>query len=81
LLGVGVLVVRTTKLHQGVMAHCEGMFEGMPDTFPPKRMMGGIDEIRVNTARILDWLQAGKEQADEREVSEVASVEGVHDAA
>jgi hypothetical protein len=34
------------------------MFERMPDTFPPKRMMRGIEEIRVNTTQILERLEA-----------------------
>ena len=60
LVGVSVLVVRARapKLHERLMAHCEGMFERMPDTFPPKRMMRGIEEIRVNTAQILERPEA-----------------------
>jgi len=33
------------------------MFEHMPEDFPPKRMMGGIEEIRANTTRILELLE------------------------
>jgi hypothetical protein len=60
LVGVSLLVVwaRASKLHDRLMARCEGMFERMPDTFPPKRMMRGIEEIRVNTAQILERLEA-----------------------
>ena len=42
-----------------MLATCEGMFEQMPEDFPPKRMMGGIEEIRGNTTRILKLLEEG----------------------
>lgn len=82
LVGVGMLVVRArgTKPHQRLMAHCEGMFERMPDTFPPKKMMRGIEDIRANTARILDLLEADQEQAAKPELTDPAG-EAVHDAA
>jgi hypothetical protein len=41
------------SLGQFAMRHCEQMFEQMPDDFPPKRMMRGIDEIREQNTRIL----------------------------
>ena len=65
---VGVLVVlaRRAKLHDRVMAHCEAMFERLPDTFPPKRMMRGVEEIRVKTARILELLEAENNETDRR---------------
>ena len=44
------------KLHARLLATCEGMFEHMPEEFPPKRMLGGIEEIRANTTRILELL-------------------------
>jgi hypothetical protein len=56
----GVVVaarVLAPKLHARMMAACEGMFEQMPEDFPPKRMMGGIEEIRENTARTLELLE------------------------
>lgn len=79
---VGVLIVRARlpKLHQRLMARCDEMFERMPDTVPPKKMMHGIEETRVNTARILELLEASK-KADEREVADGPSLEGVHDVA
>ena len=54
--GVGILIVRARvpKLHERLMARCEAMFERMPDTFPPKQMMRGIEETRVKTGRILE---------------------------
>jgi hypothetical protein len=45
------------KLHARMLAACKGMFEQMPEDFPPKRMMGGIEEIRANTTRILELLE------------------------
>jgi len=74
LTGVGVLVARALapKLHARLMAGCERMFEQMPDTFPPKRMMRGIEEIRANSARTLALLEA-REQAGEAETLREAS--------
>ena len=82
LVGVGVLVVRArgAKLHERLMAHCEGMFERMPDAFPPKKMMRGIEDIRAKTARVLDLLEADQEQAAKPEFGDAAG-EAVHDAA
>jgi hypothetical protein len=59
LTGVGVLVVRALapRLHARLLAACERMFEEMPDTFPPKRMMRGIEEISANSARTLELLE------------------------
>ena len=83
LVGVGVLTVRARlpKLHERLMARCEAMFERMPDTFPPKKMMGGIAEIRANTERILELLAADKQGAGTSGSVDPASAEGVHDAA
>jgi hypothetical protein len=60
LLGIGTLIVRARvpRLHERLMARCEAMFERMPDTFPPKKMMRGIEEVQVNTRRILELLSA-----------------------
>ena len=58
----GVVVaarVLAPKLHARMLATCEGMFEQMPEDFPPKRMMGGIEEIRGDTTRILKLLEEG----------------------
>ena len=57
-IGVFVVAARVLapKLHARMLVTCEGMFEHMPDDFPPKRMMGGIEEIRANTTRILELL-------------------------
>ena len=80
LAGVGVLIARALgpKLHERLMARCEGMFEQMPDDFPPKRMMRGIEEIRANTARTLELLEERKQAAGESEpLGEVSSTEAV----
>jgi hypothetical protein len=68
LVGAAALVLRALapKLHAGMLAACEHMFEEMPDSFPPKRMLRGIDEIRVNSARSLELLEE-REHALERE--------------
>ena len=69
LAGVGVLVARALapKLHERMIARCEAMFEELPDSFPPKRMLRGIEEIRANTARTLELLQESGQSASEPE--------------
>jgi hypothetical protein len=68
LAGVGVLTARAlgAKLQERLMARCERMFEQMPDDFPPKRVMRGIEEVRVNTARTLELLEERKQATAER---------------
>jgi hypothetical protein len=44
------------KLHARMLAACAGMFEQLPEDFPPKRMMTGIEEVRATTTRILELL-------------------------
>jgi hypothetical protein len=74
LAGVGLLAVRALapRLHARLTAGCERMFEQMPDEFPPKRMLRGIEEIRANSARTLALLEA-REQAGEDEMVRVAA--------
>ena len=81
--GVGVLVARGrgARLHQWLVAHCETMFGRMPDTFPPKRMLRSVEEIRVHTNRILELLEADRREADKRRPPGGASGEAVHHAA
>ena len=59
LVGAGVVAARTLapKLHARMLGACERMFEQMPDDFPPKRMLRGIEEIRANTARTLELVE------------------------
>jgi hypothetical protein len=78
-LGAGVFVARKAKLHERVMAHCQGMFEHMPDTFPPKRMMLGIEEIRADTTRILTLLDGRSDEKGKGPAR--SSSEAAHDAA
>ncbi|HSI81524.1 MAG TPA: hypothetical protein VK919_12830 [Solirubrobacterales bacterium] len=75
LTGVGVLAARALapKLHERLMAGCKRMFEGMPDEFPSKRMMGGIEEIRANTAGSVEPLEQ-RDQGEAEAPGEVASV-------
>ena len=77
--GVVVARARLPKLHERLMARCEAMFERMPDTFPPKRMMRGIEEIRVNTARTVELLETGTDEAATRNAG--SSTESVDHAA
>ena len=57
--GAGALALRALapRLHARLLAACEHMFDEMPDSFPPKRMLRGIEEIRANTARTLALLE------------------------
>jgi hypothetical protein len=55
------------------------MFERMPDTFPPKTMMRGIEETRVKTGRILELLETRTEDIAEPALSD-PSTEVVHHA-
>ena len=59
------------KLRERCMAGCERMFEQMPDDFPPKRMLRGIEESRANTARILELLEERQGAAAEPKQSEL----------
>jgi len=71
LAGIGLLIVRAVapKLRVRLMARCEAMFEQMPDDFPPKRMMRGIEETRVNTERIAELLEARNDETDEPQMA------------
>ena len=72
--GVSALTARALapRLHARLMAGCERMFEQMPDDFPPKRMMRGVEETRANSARTLALLEA-HERAREAETLAAAS--------
>jgi hypothetical protein len=73
LVAVAVLAVklRGPKLHERLMSHCDQMFERMPDTFPPKKVMRGVEEIRANTLRILDLLGDVQQRPDPPASSDV----------
>lgn len=62
LAGAGVLVVRAAapRLHARMMAACERMFEEMPESFPPRQMLRGIEEIKANSVRTLELLDGRK---------------------
>jgi hypothetical protein len=66
LAAVGVLVLRALapRLHARMLGTCERMFEEMPESFPPKRMLRGIEEISANSTRTLELLE---ERAQARE--------------
>ena len=57
--GVAVYTVRRmgSTLGERAMRECETVFASMPDDFPPKRMMRGIEEIREQNTRILRLLE------------------------
>ena len=63
LAGVGALAGRVLgpRMRERWMANVERMFEEMPETFPPKRMLRGIEEVRANTARTLELLEQREE--------------------
>lgn len=72
--GVGVLIARRAapKLHGRMLTACMEMFEQMPDDSPPKRMMGGIEEICANTARTLEILEDRPPMATTDEIKKEA---------
>jgi hypothetical protein len=73
LIGGVVIVARALapKLHARMLAKCKGMFQQMPEDFPPKKILGGVEEIRANTTRILELLE-------ERPQAEGAEPRGEH---
>ena len=62
---LAVLALRAVapRLHARMMVACERMFEEMPESFPPKRMLRGIEEITANSERTLELLE-GREVSD-----------------
>lgn len=56
-IGFLTLRARLPRLQARLMARCEDMLERAPDTFPPKKLMSGLEETRVNTRRILELLE------------------------
>lgn len=56
---VAVVTVRRfgPALGKRAMRRCHDMFDRMPEDFPPKRMMNGIEEIREQNSRILRHLE------------------------
>jgi hypothetical protein len=69
IIGAAVLVVALAALRrfgpalgERAMRKCEQMFDRMPDDFPPKRMLHGIEEIRAQNTQILRQLQQEEQQ-------------------
>lgn len=60
-----------SRLGERAIRECETMFEHMPEDYPPKRMVRGIDEIREQNTRILRQLQELEE--NQRPVTAVAA--------
>ena len=81
LIGAVVIVARVVvpklRLHERGMAACERMFQQMPEDFPPKRMMRGIEEIHGNTARTLELMEERKPAGETEPPSEVSATEAV----
>ena len=40
---------------------CERMLANMPESFPPNRMMGDLESLTAQTARILELLEESEE--------------------
>ena len=72
LVGAAALVLRALAptLHARMLAACEHMFEEMPDSFPPKRMLRGIDEIRVHSARTVELLEERRQVVERQPFDE-----------
>lgn len=61
--GAGILLLVRRfgpALGQRMMRKCEEMFDRMPEDFPPKQMMRGIDDIREQNAEILRRIDEGR---------------------
>ena len=71
------LLVARLKPHERLMVRCERMFEEMPEDFPPKRIMRGVDEIRANTARTRELLEV-REAGESGTTGQTSSAEAVH---
>jgi hypothetical protein len=78
--GAVLLRIRLPRLRENMLAKCEAMFEHMPDEFPPKRMMRGIEEVRANTARIIRFslLEGRAADADDPTLSTIATDASIH---
>jgi hypothetical protein len=74
LIGAGVLAARALapKLHARMLAACEQMFEEMPESFPPKRMLHGIEEIQANSSRTVELLEERKHTTELERIEETA---------
>jgi hypothetical protein len=64
IVAVGVLVLALVALRRfgpalvkRAMTKCQEMVDRMPEAFPPRRMMRGIEEIREQNSRILRDLE------------------------
>lgn len=64
IIGISVVVAAGAALRRfgpalgtRAMGKCHDMFDRMPEDFPPKRMVRGIEEIREQNSRILLHLE------------------------
>ena len=79
---VAVSVARrlAPKLHARLLVRCERMFDQMPDEFPPKRMLRGIEELRADSARALELLEKHERGRETTNPSDVTSRSAVANA-
>lgn len=72
LVGGAVVLARAVapRLHARMLGACERMFEQLPDEFPPKRMLSGIEEIRATSARTLELLEERTEAVQAERLGE-----------
>ena len=64
LIGGGLLLVRRfgfPKMRTRAGEMCDRMFEGMPESFPPKRLFMNVEAIREQNDRLLELLEADRE--------------------
>jgi hypothetical protein len=63
LMAVAVLVARkiageaAPAMRARCAEACDRMLANMPESFPPNRMMADLDEVKDQTARILDEIE------------------------
>ncbi len=66
-----LLVVRkltgtgSVPMGQRIAEKCERMMAGMPESFPPNRMLADLKAIREDTGRILEMLEGRTERSQD----------------
>lgn len=74
--GAGILILVRRfgpALGQRMMRKCEEMFDRMPEDFPPKQMMRGIEDIREQNAEILRRAEQSKPRLGQRRTEPTAN--------
>jgi hypothetical protein len=59
IIGGMVLLARRLgpQLRSRCVVACERMFDEMPDSFPPKRIMGNLEALRAQGERMIELLE------------------------